>query len=440
MQPAETTTSTSPGLLPGTDTSTTITKRRPIPRKGHTKSRAGCSSCKRRRVKCDLITPECGACHRLGLECQYVNKLGGQNKPGDQTSATSISKPLRSDPVMFDMNDLNFFRHFLFEAYPPLPIDGFTVWQQASQLSHEYDFLLHSMLGLGASHLGLLTPSGYEKAALKHRVTAISALNKHLTKPHFTQQDAEAAFGAMLNLTFQSAYMTDGLIDFLTMVRGCWLVGTQPSVDLDHTIFKTFGRVSYLEKIKAIVHEDDRSNHYLDKVIADGFCQSVQKLGPLCHSVGELQYLAQMQRIATLASTNPAESYRELAFLYDGLGHLNTADFTSFIDTKNYASQLVIMHMLVLEFVMSRKAVEGDKRSAIGQKGYYCRKAMSKVWVQKILSKLPQEYYEYGEWPLRFINSLNYSFDDEDQVWKPFMLSSGTAILPEEDTLSLVMR
>ena len=95
------------------------------------------------------------------------------------------------------------------------------------------------MLGLGASHLGMLTPSGYEKAALKHRVTAISALNKHLTKPHFTQQDAEAAFGAMLNLTFQSAYMSDGLIDFLTMVRGCWLVGTQPSVDLDHTIFKT---------------------------------------------------------------------------------------------------------------------------------------------------------------------------------------------------------
>lgn len=164
------------------------------------------------------------------------------------------------------------------------------------------------MLGLGASHLGLLTPSGYEKAALKHRVTAISALNKHLTKPHFTQQDAEAAFGAMLNLTFQSAYMSDGLIDFLTMVRGCWLVGTQPSVDLDHTIFRTFGRVSYLEKIKAIVHEDDRSNHYLDKVIAEGFCQSVHKLGPLCHSVGELQYLAQMQRIATLASTNPAES------------------------------------------------------------------------------------------------------------------------------------
>ncbi|CZS74423.1 unnamed protein product [Fusarium graminearum] len=430
MQSTEAAVSTSPELLAEADTSTVITKRRPIPRKGHTKSRAGCSSCKRRRVKCDFVTPECGACCRLGLECEYLNKPGHQ-------STTTISKPLRTDPVMFDVNDLNFFRHFLFEAYPSLPIDGFTVWQQASQLSHQYDFLLHSMLGLGASHLGLLTPSGYEKAALKHRVVAIGALNKHLTKAIFTQQDAEAAFGAMLNLTFQSAYMTDGLVDFLTMVRGCWLVGTQPSVNLDSTIFKTFGRVSYLDKIKAIVREDDQSNHYLDRAIAEGFCQSVQRLGSLCRSVPELQYLAHMQKIAILASTNPAESYRELSFLYDGLGHLSSNDFASFIDTENYASQLVIIHMLVLEFVMSRKAVEGDKRSSMGQKGYYFRKATSKGWVQQILSRLPSEYYEYGEWPLRFINSLNYSFDGEDQVWKPFLLSSGMAILQGGDALSL---
>lgn len=95
--------------------------------------------------------------------------------------------------------------------------------------------------------------------------------------------------------------------------------------------------------------------------------------------------------------------------------------------------------MLVLEFVMSRKSVEGDKRSALGKKGYHCRKAMSKVWVQQILRKLPVEYYEYGEWPLRFINSLNYSFDDEDQVWKPFFLSNGRTVVPAGETLSLAV-
>ncbi|KAM0562759.1 hypothetical protein ACHAPJ_001599 [Fusarium lateritium] len=322
-----------------------------------------------------------------------------------------MSRPLRSDPVMFDVNDLNFFRHFLFEAYPPLPIDGFTVWQQASQLSHE----------VGQS-------------------MGIPSLNNHLTKPNLSKQDAEAAFGAMLNLTFQSAYMTDGLVDFLTMVRGCWLVGTHSCGNLEETIFRTFARVSYLERIKEIVQYEDSPSHYLDICIAEGFCKSVQKLGPLCNSVGELHYLAHMQRIATLASTDPAESYRELTFFYDGLGNLNTNDFASFIDPKSYVSQLVIMHMLVLEFVMSRKAVEGAQRTRLGMKGYYCKKAMSKIWIQQILENLPPEYYKYGEWPLKFINNLHYSFDDEDQVWKPFFLSNGRAILPEEDTVSLAVR
>lgn len=77
------------------------------------------------------------------------------------------------------------------------------------------------MLAIGASHLGLVSSSSYEKVALKHRVTAITSLNEHLSNPSLSTHDAEAAFGAMLNLTFQAAYMADGLVDFLTMVRGC---------------------------------------------------------------------------------------------------------------------------------------------------------------------------------------------------------------------------
>lgn len=85
----------------------------------------------------------------------------------------------------------------------------------------KYEFLLHAMLGLGASHLGLLTPNDYKKVALKHRVTAIRELNSHLSKPNITKAGGEAAFAAMLVLTFQSSYMADGMVDFLTMVRGC---------------------------------------------------------------------------------------------------------------------------------------------------------------------------------------------------------------------------
>lgn len=180
------------------------------------------------------------------------------------------------------------------------------------------------MLGLGASHLSLLSPGDHGKSALKHRVTAIQALNEHLSKPNLSHVDSDAAFGAMLALTFQAAYMADGLVDFFTMVRGCtrlslsvergeadcrlgFLIGNNLITDMDNSIFKHLARAAYVNKVRDIVRHST-SDHFLDSIIAEEFCRSIKQLGPLCKSVPELQYLAHMQKIAQLAATNPTES------------------------------------------------------------------------------------------------------------------------------------
>lgn len=85
----------------------------------------------------------------------------------------------------------------------------------------QYEFLVHAMLGLGASHLGLLNHRGYIKQALNHRVLAIRSLNERIAKGTLSTADGDAAFAAMLALTFQSGYMSDGMTDFFSMVRGC---------------------------------------------------------------------------------------------------------------------------------------------------------------------------------------------------------------------------
>lgn len=46
--------------------------RKPIPRKGHTKPRRGCFTCKRRRIKCNAGVPECSHCIKAGLQCKYT--------------------------------------------------------------------------------------------------------------------------------------------------------------------------------------------------------------------------------------------------------------------------------------------------------------------------------------------------------------------------------
>jgi hypothetical protein len=115
-------------------------RRRPIPRKGHKKSRGGCGRCKRRKVKCDEATPICGQCSRLGFQCDFESSAsgGGLRKSGRQAVALSASvpQPLRSSPGNFSLTDLRFFQHFLLNAYPPFPLGGREIWRHVSQLSH----------------------------------------------------------------------------------------------------------------------------------------------------------------------------------------------------------------------------------------------------------------------------------------------------------------
>jgi hypothetical protein len=93
----------------------------------------------------------------------------------------------------------------------------------------QYDFLIHSMLGLGASHLSLCTNEDYTSQALSHRVQAMKALNAQLSRPNPSTKDGDAAFGAVMSLTFQSSYMADGMLDFISMVRGCKALSLTPA-------------------------------------------------------------------------------------------------------------------------------------------------------------------------------------------------------------------
>ncbi|KAK9465173.1 hypothetical protein V1512DRAFT_266484 [Lipomyces arxii] len=44
---------------------------RAVKRRAHRKSRTGCRTCKRRRVKCDEVHPQCGNCAHLALPCSF---------------------------------------------------------------------------------------------------------------------------------------------------------------------------------------------------------------------------------------------------------------------------------------------------------------------------------------------------------------------------------
>ncbi|KAG9250447.1 uncharacterized protein F5Z01DRAFT_629404 [Emericellopsis atlantica] len=415
-----------------------LIKCRPIPRKGHRKSRAGCFTCKRRKVKCNEAIPECGQCRRLELDCQYESTPRSQPREADWT----LGRPLSATPSTFQMQDLRFFQHFLLTAYPTLPPQGDETWQGVGQMSHQYDFLVHAMLGLGASHLGMLDEQGYRESALMHRIKAIKLMNKFLSRRDPpTVPNRDAALGTILCLTYQSAYIADGMTDFLIMIRGCYILGPDMGGDWSTSLFNGFVRKTYVNTVTELMPPRQQPEP-LDEAVLKGFLASARRVATLCQSLAEMEVLALVQEIAMPAATDLAHCYLLHSYLYEKLAQLTTDEFNSFIDPQNHVSRLVIMHMLTVVFVISRKevgAASADHRStATDGKGVYaCRKSMAVQWVQKMISELADEYRPYSLWLESFVNGLSFSFTKRDEIWKPFLLHNGTTIVAKFEGLGL---
>src|SRR5277367_1696803 len=91
--------------------------------------------------------------------------------------------------------------------------------------STQHSYLMSAILGLGASHLTRVEAgSDYNTQAIIHRGRAIEGLNRALANPNRSVRESDVMLAACYALTFQASYMGDGLIDFITMVRGCALV------------------------------------------------------------------------------------------------------------------------------------------------------------------------------------------------------------------------
>ncbi|KAA8649095.1 Zn(II)2Cys6 transcription factor domain-containing protein [Aspergillus tanneri] len=65
-------------------------------RRPHKKSRGGCITCKRRRVKCDERKPCCRRCEARGTTCSYVTASESLLSGSDKTEAFALEKPSKT--------------------------------------------------------------------------------------------------------------------------------------------------------------------------------------------------------------------------------------------------------------------------------------------------------------------------------------------------------
>ncbi|KAL8392332.1 hypothetical protein RB595_002502 [Gaeumannomyces hyphopodioides] len=389
-------------------------RRRPIPRKGHTKSRRGCFNCKKRKVKCTEGLPECDHCQRLGLICEYPpprRYVGGRrDEPLSSPvaaagygamamavalSPTSPSQPLHATPMAFSRDDLRFFSHFLLTAYPPLPLGGEAIWKQVAAISHEYDFLIHAMLGLAASHLSLITPTGFENQAISHRVTAIRLLNQALSTPCASTVEGDARFAAIMALTFQAAYMPEGgMMEFVSLIRGCNVVA-RSTMALKGSVFHGWTEDGHIDTVRSM-NAPEPEGVPSDHQTIEAFLASLRQLAPDCRSSFELLWLATIEKSLELAKTSSLQGFTQTARAYQYFGAASSEDFEDFTNPENHIAQLLMLHFFLVEHFIGC-TVLGPVISS-----FLVRRKVNAAWVAGLGRTLPLEYQQKFAWLQRF--------------------------------------
>ncbi|KAK0648567.1 hypothetical protein B0T16DRAFT_326644 [Cercophora newfieldiana] len=371
-------------------------RRRPVPGKGHRKSKKGCVTCKTRRVKCSEERPFCRACRRLGLDCQYV--------PTALSLGVAPPGLLGAGPAAaaLTFEDLRFFHHFLAGGHPPLPFGEGKVWRDVAAISHEYDFLAHAMMGLAAQDLTASTPSNYSVQALNHRVRAIAKMNVALSKADISAVDGDARLAAAMLLTFQSSNMEDGMMDFLRMLRGWMVIQTTVVPSMTESIFQGFTEEAYVESMRSFIGRDKpksltnaAESQELQQALED-FNASLRLVAPLCQSLAELRYLSSLQRVALVARESTTNACLELVPLYAMTNEMDADEFAYFTEESNLTAQILLAHFWMMSWILD---------SLGPSRGFAMREDTVLRWVERAAQRLPESHKRYVLWPLGIVES-----------------------------------
>ncbi|CAG8346548.1 unnamed protein product [Penicillium salamii] len=184
----------------------------PIGRRSHTKSRTGCMSCKKRRIKCDEGKPACTQCLQHRIQCDYKNpSVPSTRLPTAHTISSAVLSPngltATSTPICatgafssfqsplqdIDTTDFRLLHNFTTSTYLTLSDQKELrdLWQQQiPDLAFSHSFLLRVIFAMSALHLYRKTSDTnylayalqkYEEALKSSSLvlTAISPVNCH---------------------------------------------------------------------------------------------------------------------------------------------------------------------------------------------------------------------------------------------------------------------
>ncbi|CAG8958118.1 hypothetical protein HYFRA_00000464 [Hymenoscyphus fraxineus] len=178
-------------------------------RRSHRKTRTGCRTCKRRKIKCDEGRPSCWNCIKHSVSCDFLppaaSPAGSSNvgtPPGHHvagfigrngiwsspTNTFSSSFAMANNGALpeLNMNDLELLHHWSLSTSLSMTSDPVlrTLWRtKIPQMAFEFPFLMRGILTVAALHLAYLHPERrdfYVSNSLQHHDIALSGATEVL--------------------------------------------------------------------------------------------------------------------------------------------------------------------------------------------------------------------------------------------------------------------
>lgn len=199
------------------------------PRLNHRKSRAGCLLCKKRKIKCSEDKPECTACAKHGVRCEYEtvpqprrkretsNKLEGEASTSSSItpdpSSTGFGDPYEADFLDVTPDYRKQIELFLLHRFTCVVSSTFpsaesvllhhVYSRDAVQLSFSFPFLQNTILAITALYTALQQSSD----------RSISDIAVPRIPPVFESLDFAQVHRVYMNLAIQQQRLSLGEID-----------------------------------------------------------------------------------------------------------------------------------------------------------------------------------------------------------------------------------
>ena len=260
--------------------------------------------------QCKENRPSCDYCAHRQLRCEWPDLQVFQHMNQAQSGSIIRRPPQVPQPQLYEgnsliersldensmpvftMQDFRLFSHFVNTAYPHHPVGNESIWtHEIPSLASDYDFLLHAMLALAASDLADTHPAEkwhLNQTALTYRVKAISSLNSAISQPVIAVGKANAMIATCLSLLYQAALLEDGLIEYMTFIRGVIAVSIHMSVNNVRFIFQD------MFNQQEIIQSTMTDIELIQPGLARGACRSLERFCHLVVNPKEAEYFGHL--------------------------------------------------------------------------------------------------------------------------------------------------